>query len=152
LRKARQHNAQHLVCDPACGECEVCERRTCVPLTGTVCGSDGSGLRCCNGTCPPDPTCDPVGTACPGGSADAENACQAACCSRRLVCGGATCQCISSRVGGTCGSDVDCRDGHHCHCGTCCLAPGYGDNENPDFDCGICCSGQCTDDSSRVCA
>ena len=84
---------------------------------GTLCGGAGSGLRCCNGTCP-SPTCLSRRSCC----TDAAD-CQARCCTGRTAqgcaeCGGGFCCAGQTPEGGPCGRDTDCPAGE-CLCGTC---------------------------------
>jgi hypothetical protein len=132
--------------DGTCQEASECTGRA----DGTPCGGTGSGLRCCNGSCP-SPTCRTAGTPCAAG--ETPDTCRPKCCTERIICG-TTCECQESDVGpsGLCASDADCINPFgtaQCICEACCVAPGSAKASSDP--CSICCSGMCGE-SETVCA
>lgn len=80
-------------------------------------------LRCCDGSCPSDPTCVPAHTwtrvTCHSEQECRANAAQ--CCTRETFCDDeeALCFCASSMSGDPCAFDRDCDVGVACVCGHC---------------------------------
>lgn len=113
-------------CNPSTG---LCSAPTNDP-NGTSCSTG----RCCDGVCPPPPTCLASSVCC---GSDDPAPCFTLCCSRLAE--GAFCgyKCAAGLYGSGCGSDGDCQRGI-CICGTCCGAPG-----DSCLNPGDCCSGVC---------
>lgn len=130
-------------------DCPDLECRTNKRCTDNICqytnlsnGAQCSTGRCCNGVCPPPPTCLPFGACCVDGPD-----CQNRCCTRQSATTQPSCPtgffCGPRLPGGPCGSDSDCVSSV-CSCGACCAQSGSFCRSNPECCSGTCSQFQCT--------